>query len=337
MKFQFPARRAPFLLAGLLVFPGAAFAQQTVAPTPLEPAPGAPANPTAPEAGSTSIPLTPQSLSNLSDEQVRALGQGPAFPYGLLERVMNRVITKDGSIITSQLNREPELTLFARAVALADLGQFPVFEEKGEAGAIVQDRTAELVFHINAYNGLFLKVLGDAYPVKSVTQIKNLDSAERIVGGQKTSFAQLRKSIAALDKRALFALIDGTSQGPRAAQGPIRYTGLGRQLNASIRAFVDDPSRVSVPERGSNGQVFVSPWMQTVDETFRTKVAKRKGDGIRQILSAYISNGANRRYFGAGDYQVKYFPANPNIDAAPPSASLARPVATPVTPASSTN
>lgn len=327
MKFLPFSRRAPFALAGLLALQGASFAQQTVAPTPLEPTPLEPST----SAPSSNLPLpTPRISGNMTDEQVRALGQGPAFPTGILERVMERVITKDGSIVVSQLNREPDLKLFERAVALADTNQFPVFEDKDETGAIVQNRNSELAFYINVYNGLFLKALGDAYPVKSVSQIKDLDSVKRVVGGQPLSFAEMRRKIAGLDKRALFALIDGTTQGPRAPQAPFRYSNLGRQLNASVRAFVDDINRVSVPERGQNGQVFVSPWLQGVDEYFRTKVAKRKGDGIKAVLSAYVSNGANRRYFGAGDYQVKYFPVNPNIDAAPPSASLARPV-TPAT------
>jgi hypothetical protein len=329
MKFLPFSRRAPFALAGLLALQGASFAQQTVAPTPLEPTP---LDPSASVPGAA-LPLpTPRISGNMTDEQVRALGQGPAFPTGILERVMERVITKDGSIVISQLNREPDLKLFERAVALADTNQFPVFQDKDESGSVVQNRNSELAFYINVYNGLFLKALGDAYPVKSVTQIKDLDSAKRVVGGQSLSFAEMRRKIAALDRRALFALIDGTTQGPRAPQAPFRFANLGRQLNASVKAFVDDLNRVSIPERGSNGQVFVSPWLQSVDEYFRTKVAKRKGDGIKTILSAYISNGANRRYFGAGDYQIKYLPTNPTIAAAPPSASLARPVASSTAP-----
>lgn len=291
--------------------PGAAFAQNAPIQAPIQTPLDSTPQPTAPV---TSVPLAPVKRSGFSDDEIRALGQGPAFPYSLLDEALSRAVTKTGDVNYNTLQGDDSLNAFVRAVGLADLSQFPVFTEKDDEGKTVKNRESELTFWINAYNGLFLQTVAKSYPIKMVSQVKDLDTAKtHVVGGKNYSFAEMRQLIAERDPRALFALLDGTRSGPRAPQSAFRFSGLGAQLNAAVKAFVDDTTRVTVPDRLGRA-VQVSPWLQTVDPYFKTKVGKRKWDGIRTVLASYVSQGGSRRYFGAGDYEVKFLTAETDIN-----------------------
>ena len=222
-------------------------------------------------------------------------------------------MTKNGLVDYGRVKGNDQLALFVRAVGLAEMQNFPVFINQGEDGKPVKDQRQPLAFYINAYNALFLKAVSDAYPVSSVEQIPDLDSKPRLVAGQMMSLAQLRKKITDLDPRAIFVLMDGTRSGPRALQSAVLGFNLGDDFNAAIRAYVDDPSRVTAPSRLGD-EVVVSPWLLKADELFKPNKTRRRGEGIKEILKAYTSNKASRRYFGAGSYEVKYFPAQNSLD-----------------------
>lgn len=257
-------------------------------------------------------PAQPQS-ADLSDGQVRQLGKGVAFPYEILSRVLGKAVDKNGLVNYGQIKGNDQLVLFVRAVGLADMKNFPVFTDKDEAGKPILDQRQPLAFYINAYNALFLKAVSDAYPVGSVAQIPDLDTKPRLVAGQNLSLAQLRKKITDLDPRAIFVLMDGTRSGPRALQSAVLGFNLGNDMNAAIKAYVDDPTRVSAPSR-LGGEVVVSPWLLKADDLFKPNKARRRGDGIKEILKSYTSNNASKRYFGAGSYEVKYLPAQNGLD-----------------------
>lgn len=263
-------------------------------------------------------PVAARPAASLSEAEIRALGQGVAFPYELLDKVLRENVNKEGAIFYAKLKGNNDLETFVRAVAIADLNRFPAWklpaDKNNPKAAETLDRTPELMFWINAYNALFIKAIADAYPVKSPTQIKDLDTAKtRVVGGKSYSFAQMRRIIAEMDPRALFALLDGTNSGPRAQSSVFRYVGLGAQLNAVISAFVNDQTRVGPPQRLQN-TVAVSPWLLSVDEYFKPKGTRRKLDGIRRILGSYTARDSDQRYFNAGDYQVQAMPANLSLN-----------------------
>lgn len=284
--------------------PVAVLAQDAPIQAPID---GGVAQPAAP---TTSIPLKSLKKSALSDDEIKALGQGPAFPYSLLDEALYGAVNDKGDINYNKLVGNDSLKAFVRAVSMADMSQFPVFEEKDEEGNVSKNQNSELTFWINAYNALFLDTIASAYPIKNVTQIKDLDTAKtHVVAGKKYSFAEMRDVIAGIDSRAVFVLLDGTRSGPRASASAFRSYRLGAQLNAGVKSFVDDITRVTPPDRMGRA-VQVSSWMQTVDSYFKPKNSKRKWDGIRNVLSVYVSQGANRRYFGAGDYDIAFFPAN---------------------------
>ena len=297
-----------------------ALAQETTAPVqaPIDgnapAAPATPATPDAPANTQTPIQNAPARLAaQYSDAEVRALGQGPAFPYSLLESALSRAVDERNAVNYNKLQLDEDLKLFVRAVSLADMNQFPVFKIRNEDGQTRDDRNSELTFWINAYNGLFLDALAKGYPVKAVSQVKDLQTAKRNVGGKTYTFPEMRTKIAQLDARALFALTDGTIYGPRVGKNVFRYFGLGAQLNAAVRNFVVDPIRVPVPDRLGK-VVNVSPFLQGVDEHFKKGATRRKWSGVQNVLSAYAPNSALRNYYGAGDFEIRFFPPNDAIN-----------------------
>ncbi len=248
--------------------------------------------------------------ASLSETDLRNLGEGIAFPYEKLESALKDNVNKEGQVFYAKIKGNNDLETFVRAVAIADMKKFPTWtitadpEVKGSKDGI--DRTAELAFLINAYNGLFIKAIADAYPLDGPSQIKDLDTAKtRVVGGETYSFADLRRKIAAIDPRALFALPDGTNSGPRASPMVYRYLGLNSVLNEVIKSFVNDVTRVQPPLRLQN-TVQVSPWLATIDEYFKTKSNRRKWSGVRTILEGYTSRSSDQRYLTTGEYQIQF-------------------------------
>lgn len=257
--------------------------------------------------------------AQLSPAEIKNLGQGISFPYDLLENVLKRFVDAKGNVAYARAKGDNDLEIYVRAVALAELGaeKFPVFqslvdEEKPEKGTKPDD-SAELAFWINAYNALRIKAIADAYPVNSLTQIKGLETDKtRVVGGQSYSFAELRAKIGAFDGRALFVLMSGDGSGPSAPQLAARYLGLGKQMNIATRAFVNDPTRVEPLNRLAN-KVVVSPYLQEVDAFFKAPTARRKWDGVRDVLAGYTT-GANKNALRTGDANVEFLRPNAKVN-----------------------
>ena len=260
----------------------------------------------------TVAPVRP-AAADMTVEQIKALGQGVAFPYEILNRVLSKVVDSKGQVNYGQAHKSDDLALYVRAVGLAEMDNFPVFQEKDETGKVVPDERQPLAFYINAYNALFLQAVSDAYPVGGVGEIADLGSKKRLVAGQEISLDELRKKITDMDARANFVLMDGTKMGPRAVSGALLGFSLDGELNAAIRSFINDPIRVAPPSRLSN-EVTVSPWLQSVDGYFQPNKRVRRGDGIKQLLMGYTTDKANQRYFGAGAYTIEYSPAQSGLN-----------------------
>ena len=260
----------------------------------------------------TVAPVRP-AAADMTAEQIAALGRGVAFPYEILNRVLSKVVDTKGQVNYGQAHKLDDLAVYVRAVGLANMNDFPVFQDKDEMGASVLDQRQPLSFYINAYNALFLQAVADAYPIGNVGEVTDLYSKKHLVAGQQMSLDELRKKITDIDTRALFVLMDGTKMGPRAVQGSLLGFNLDNELNAAIKAYVDDPVRVSPPSRLSN-EVTVSPWLQSVDTYFQPNKRYRRGDGIKRLLMGYTTNKASQRYFGTGDYTVEYMPAQGGLN-----------------------
>ena len=262
--------------------------------------------------GINAAPTRP-AAADMTVEQIKALGRGVAFPYEILNGVLGKVVNAQGLVSYGQVHNSDDLALFVRAVGLAEMDNFPIFKDKDSKGETVLDQRQPLSFYLNAYNALFLKAVSDAYPVGNVSEIGDLYSKKRTVAGQEMSLDELRKKIVELDPRALFVLMDGTKNGPRAVQGALLAYNLDRELNAGITSYVNDPLRVSTPSRLGN-EVTVSPWLQSADDYFQPTKRRRRGDGIKRLLMGYTTDKANQRYFSAGAYTIEYFPAQSGLN-----------------------
>jgi hypothetical protein len=260
------------------------------------------------------ISATPQKpAAEYTEQDLKNLGSGVAFPYELLDNVLKANVDAKGDIYYAKVKNNNDLEVFVRAVSVADLSQFPSWkttvppdpDRPQDAPKVIDDKRPLIAFWINAYNALFLKAVADVYPVNSINDIKDLDTAKtRVVGGQSYSFAEMRKIIADLDPRALFALNDGTRNGPRVQPMAYRFSTLGDVLDQLVRAYVNDQSRVQILDRGASGQVEVSPWFKNIDPLLKANSRRRKYEGIRSILAGY--GGTARGFFAAGEYSIDF-------------------------------
>ena len=285
-------------------------------PTPLNP--DAVANAGNGDNASPTAMVAQKKAAAYTDDELRAMGTGVSFPYELLDSVLRRFVSGKGDFFFLKAKDDNDLNTFARAAAIADLGQFPNFTSPVDANdptkGVRPDTTPELTFWINVYNGLRIKAISDRYPISSVLSVKDLDSAKNLtVAGKTYSFAELRDKIGKMDPRALFAITKGTADGPSVPTTVFRYSRLSAQLEQATKAFVNDPNKVGVPDRLANS-VEVSPYLQEVDTYFKGKSSRRKFGGIREVLGTYSSNSVSRGYFITGDYTINFSLSNGKLN-----------------------
>jgi len=313
-----------FLLPlGLLLLPLSAHAQITNIPLP----PPTPLNGTDPALGggavsgadtSATAMIATKKAADYSDAELRAMGSSVAFPYELLDGFLHRYVDKKGNVYYLKAKGDNDLDTFVRAVAVADVSNFPVFsnpiDPKDPAKGVKADNSAQLTFYINAYNGLRLKTISDLYPRVSGSDLDQLDKTKNLtIGGRQTSFFELREKIGKMDPRALFALMSGAQDGPTAPFTVYRFSGLNQQLNAAVKGFVNDPTKVSAPDRLAN-RVEVSPFLAEVDPFFKPSGSRRKNAGVREVLSTYTSSSAARGYYTTSEYSVNFSQGNSKLN-----------------------
>jgi hypothetical protein len=125
-----------------------------------------------------------------------------------------------------------------------------------------------------------------------------------VVAGEKYSFEELRKKIQQFDPRALFTLISGTKNGVLPAKDAYRFTNLNANLDAAVRAFVNNPNNVSI-NRIQN-QVTINEYFKQFNDAFKPKNSRRQWGGIRYLLSAYTDRGSDQRYLTNSEYQIDF-------------------------------
>lgn len=244
--------------------------------------------------------------------------QGPLFPYSLLDRALVGNVETDGSVRYSNLKDNKQLNWFLKAVATADLSKFPVFTfmeadpKTGRPTVERKNRTPELIFWINSYNGHILNAIAQAYPVKSIDDIKDFDTAKtRTVAGKNYSFQEMREKILSFgDPRVLFSLTTGTWGGFLPSPFAVRNVEFDERMNAAIRVFINDPRNVEV-NRLQN-VVTVSSTLKDASDHFKVS-PRQKFEGIRQVLAGY-SEGNQKGYFGSGSYRIEFKDADRNLN-----------------------
>jgi hypothetical protein len=251
-------------------------------------------------------------------EEPTSFPQGPLFPYSLLDEALAGNVEADGNVRYSDLKDNPKLRWFLKAVATADLNQFPVFEftendpETGRPTIKRKDHTMELIFWINAYNALRLSAIAEAYPLKSIDDIKDFDTAKtHVVAGKKYSFKELREKVLSFgDPRALFALTTGTTGGFLPSPAAVRYVEYDDRMNAAVSVFINDPRNVTI-DRLQN-VVKVNSTLKDVSDLFKTG-RRQKYEGIRYVLAGYTEGNA-KGYLGSGEYRIEFKEADRTLN-----------------------
>jgi hypothetical protein len=274
----------------------------------------------APAPATTLAPASSSPSRQPSSTDTLFVGKTSLYDAALAKR-----IDKEGNLAYIKIKGDAGLDAFVAALPSVDVSKFPVFEIKEEEGkeerrvkkdAPVEprlDRSWELAFWINAHNALAIKAIADAYPVNSVDEIKDFDTRVYRVAGGDYTLPQIRAKAAQMDKRALFAMTDGTLSGPRLAPRAVRAFGLNGTLESSVVAYVNDPRMVELSR--IQNKVAVNPFLMSVDEAWKPVVARRKWDGIRALLAAYTNQRANQSYFTTNEYQVLFSPTNRKLNA----------------------
>lgn len=237
--------------------------------------------------------------------------QGVLFPYSLLDSALSSHVDRSGNVDYSKLQDNKNLKLFIEAVAHADISQFPTFEvavtdeKTGRETKTVTDRSPELVFWINAYTAFILNDIAQAYPVKSIDEIKDFDTAKtHNVAGTNYSLKELRAKVASFgDPRALFALPSGTAGGFLPSPTAVRWIEFDARMNSAVRVFINDQRNIRINR--IQGQVTLSPVFKEVDEFFGGK-NRNKGEGIRRALASYTNQGTNRSFLVTNKYRIDF-------------------------------
>ncbi len=245
----------------------------------------------------------------------KSFNQGILFPYGYLETALDGKVDSKGGVDYASLRGDANLNIFMQAVATADLDAFPVFPVKNpQTGVVKQNRNAELVFWINAYNAHVFKTVSDAYPIDKISEIKNFDTAKtHVVAGKNYSLAELRKKIVVLDPRALFTLIDGTRGGPMPMPSAYRFRTINGDLNAAVTRFVDDARNIEISRLQS--KVTLSDFFKTVAAALNGKGNnQKKTDALRTLLATYSTQRGSAGFLSNNPYLVDFKPADKSIN-----------------------
>jgi hypothetical protein len=253
----------------------------------------------------------------LTQKEPTDFPQGPLFPYSLLDSALAGNIDENGNVYYANLKENKPLGWFLKAVATADLKQFPTFNvyetdpATGRETIVKKDRTSELVFWINAYNAHILHAIALAYPVKSIDDIKGFDTAEKYnVAGKNYSFKQMRDKILSFgDARALFALITGTAGGFLPSPTAVRYVEYDARMDSAVEVFINDPRNVAVNRIGNT--VTVSSQLKEISSAFTKDTNRQKYEGVRTVLSAYATN---KGYYNAGVYRIEFKDADRSLN-----------------------
>lgn len=107
-------------------------------------------------------------------------------------------------------------------------------------------RDGRLAFHINAYNTWMLRLVLDAYPIKSVRDISPsfgvFTGSQIVVGGKKVSLNYLEKELLIpefKDPRIHFAINCASTSCPPLLNAPYTAAKLNQQLDVQTRAFAN--------------------------------------------------------------------------------------------------
>lgn len=275
------------------------------------------ASPTASFAQSSTTTTTSSTIITQAKTTVQptTFNQGLLFPTYIFDAALADKVGKTGDVDYATLRGDANLDTFIKAIATADVSQFPVLQMKDETtGETAPSHAPEMVFWINAYNAHVLKTISDAYPIDNTQAIKNFDSAKtHLVAGKMWSFADLRKKIIDFDARALFALTDGSRGGPLMLPQAYRFRTINNDLNDAVSRFINDSRNIEVTR--IQNKVVLSDFFKTANDVFSKKQDIRKMAGLRLLLTSFSTNkGGYRGFLSNNPYQITFKPADKTLN-----------------------
>ena len=124
-----------------------------------------------------------------------------------------------------------------------------ITDQIGAGGPSDTSRNGRFAFHINAYNAWMLRLVLEAYPIKSVRDIAPLygvfTGSRIMLGGKKTSLNQLEKGLLIpefKDPRVHSAINCASASCPPLLDVPFTAAKLNAQLEARSKAFANGGS-----------------------------------------------------------------------------------------------
>jgi hypothetical protein len=256
------------------------------------------------------------------------VAENSEFSYKSYDSVLKKYVNDDGMVSYSVLKDQPEqLEQFVRALGSVDLNTYKNWNEN-----------ARIVFWINAYNALTLKVIIDHYPIKaglisglvypnnSIRQISGVwDKIRFLVMGRKLTLNEIEHGILrGQDKDFVEAY--GKFYEPRihmalvcAAIGcpPLRnesYIGekLDEQLNDQSKIFLANPDKFRIDQAESKvslssifkwfGKDFVKKYKPDI---YFDSAGGEAEKSVLHFISQHIQP-EQADYLRTGKYQIHY-------------------------------
>jgi len=169
-------------------------------------------------------------------------------------------------------------------------------------------REQQLAYWINTYNGWFLQIIIDRYPIRgarlygvsypenSVQRIPNLwDNVKTKAAGREVSLRDIEHKILISqfrEPRVHFAIVGAALGCPLLRTEPFHADSLDTQLSDAARAFINDPSKVQWDEPQRKLKIsrifdwYSSDFQIAADDSWKKLYSKRAG--IVAFISRYL-------------------------------------------------
>ena len=225
------------------------------------------------------------------------------FSHALFDRVLQAHVNAEGLVDYSALKRDPsDLRAYVHL-----LGQY----SPENAPEFFSTQHHRLAYWINAYNALALLAVVEAYPVKSVRDIKwfygFFNRTNHIVGGRTYTLKHIEHEI--IRKRftepRIHAALNCASMGcPKLHRDAYQAHNLEASLERDMRIFVREKRNVQIDREKQ--KLYLSHIFREFEEDFTNWFAQhydRSDATILDYLSLYLSRE-----------DTTYLSKHPNID-----------------------
>ncbi len=225
-----------------------------------------------------------------------APGAGFDHSYATWNGVLAEHVRSDGMVDYEGLRSNGDLGKFLEAVAAV-----PPEEVAGWS------RAQKVAFYSNAYNALTFQTILDAYPVKSIRDIKPdpWEDSRWTVAGRTMSLNEIehKKLRGDLEEyRVHFILVCAAVSCPVLPNRAITPDGLEAQLEKYTRAFFNDRSRNRVDVAG--GKVYLSKLLDWYGGDFDGKPAAYMAKYVDGEAKAALEGGSLSVVFNDYDWSL---------------------------------